>query len=95
MGKITNITKGNDKQFKINQKVDLTLMPNIKCLNCNGDKFISVITMKYVSKIQSPTGQEGAISLTQQICRYCDKIFDFKEWKNSREKIIKGKKDGD
>jgi hypothetical protein len=63
--------------------IDPSKMSDIVCLDCGNKEFVTVFTMKYLSKIQSPNGQEGLVNFNETRCRKCEKSFNMKEWKDS------------
>ena len=85
------IGKGNNKVKRINPPITNQLpknienLPEIYCPYCNSTEFVSVMKMKYMSKIASPNGMEGTVNMTIQVCKNCSKPFNLNEWKKVYE----------
>jgi hypothetical protein len=64
-----------------------------KTITCNGIYFVEATSLKYISPIISPTGQNTVVNLVVgKMCVRCGHIFNPDEWLKNREEKSKGKK---
>jgi len=60
---------------QMNQNVNVAELPNIKC-QCGSELFQSVMILKKVSVLQSPTGKEEIFPVPIVTCFDCGKTLD-------------------
>ena len=68
----------NIGQQQIN--IDVNSLPDMPCIKCGEIEYYNVTRVKKLSKINSPTGQEGNININMLKCIGCGWLFNPKEW---------------
>lgn len=58
-----------------NINVDIENIPDVQCSNCDSVLFRQATKMKFISRLISPNGQEGYISIPVMICDKCNTEF--------------------
>lgn len=54
--------------------VDMTQTTEVKCDECNSDRFEQVVKMRRLSAILSPTGKEALIPMPVFACKNCGHV---------------------
>lgn len=82
MDNIKNLFDERDKRM-MQQKginVDVKSLPDMDCIKCGNVVYFNVTRVKKLSKIASPTGQEGNININMLRCANCGWMFNPNEW---------------
>lgn len=67
---------------------DVMGLPDIKCVNCGGTKFVQVFSLKYMSALVSPQGKEGVVHIGNFVCSGCGHMFNPQEYaQKEKEKL--------
>lgn len=53
--------------------IDLEQLPTVVCDECESEEWMEIYTVKKVSALVSPNGQEGVIPIPELVCACCGK----------------------